>query len=399
MADENLEGLEGLDDFGDDFGDQLDTFMEGDEEEGDSELDSFFEDLSTIDDLEMKEEEISEPETSPEEPPAEEAEEAAEELEEAAEEPEEAAAEPEEAATEPEEAPAVAAAPAPAAEEKPAEKKKEEKKPAKPAKPKKEKKTGPRKPILVAALITCAIGMVLGAITVGILYFLNMPEGVPEELAELPEEPPVPVAAFKEPAPEPAPKPVAKTEPKPAIKKTAKPKSKLNSKPKPATKPKGTRYYVQVANCVFDDCVQDYRSLLKKHGYKSRVVKTSDTSFLAEVISSQPMRDEASTKLVNSINNSNREAGQAYRKKIDGGYMVSLGLFPNLETAGRVRNFLNQTYGKETYFDIKRGSDKISYQRVQAGGYRTKKQAESLRKLLGRKDKNFEDAFIIAIKR
>jgi hypothetical protein len=73
--------------------------------------------------------------------------------------------------------------------------------------------------------------------------------------------------------------------------------------------------------------------------------------------------------------------------------LVSLGLFPNLETAGRVRNFLNQTYGKETYFDIKRGSDKISYQRVQAGGYRTKKQAESLRKLLGRRDKKFEDAF------
>ena len=34
MADENLEGLEGLDDFGDDFGDQLDSFMEGDEDEG-----------------------------------------------------------------------------------------------------------------------------------------------------------------------------------------------------------------------------------------------------------------------------------------------------------------------------------------------------------------------------
>ena len=388
MADENLEGLEGLDDFGDDFGDQLDTFMEGDEEEGDSELDSFFEDLSTIDDLEMKEEETSEPEASTEEPPAEEAEETAEE-------PEEDAEEPEEATAEPEEAPAVTAAPAPAAEEKPAEKKKEEKKPAKPAKPKKEKKTGPRKPILVVALITCAIGMVLGAITVGILYFLNMPEGVPEELAELPEEPPVPVAAFKEPAP----KPVTKTEPKPAVKKPAKPKSKPKSKPKPATKPKGTRYYVQVANCVFDDCVQDYRSLLKKHGYKSRVVKNSDTSFLAEVISSQPLKDEASTKLVNRINRSNREAGQAYRKKTEKGYMVSLGLFPNLETAGRVRNFLNQAYGKETFFDIRRGEDKISYQQVQAGGYRTKKQAESLRKLLGRKDKNFEDAFIVAVKR
>ena len=389
MADENLEGLEGLDDFGDDFGDQLDTFMEGDEEEGDSELDSFFEDLSTIDDLEMKEEETSEPEASTEEPPTEEPEEAAEE-------PEEAAEEPEEAATEPEEAPAAAAA-APAAEEKPAEKKKEEKKPAKAAKPKKEKKSGPRKPILIAALITSVIGMVLGAITVGILYFLNMPEGVPEELAEQPEEPPAPVAAFKEPEPEPKPtsEPVAKTEPKPAVKKPAKQKSN----PNPATIPKGTRFYVQVANCVFDDCVQDYRSLLKKHGYKSRVVKNSDTSFLAEVISSQPLKDEASTKLVNRINRSNREAGQAYRKKTEKGYMVSLGLFPNLETAGRVRNFLNQAYGKETFFDIRRGEDKISYQQVQAGGYRTKKQAESLRKLLGRKDKNFEDAFIVAVKR
>ena len=74
MADENLEGLEGLDDFGDDFGDQLDSFMEGDEDEGDSELDLFFEDLSTIDDLEMKEDGGSEPEATPEEAPAEDAE-------------------------------------------------------------------------------------------------------------------------------------------------------------------------------------------------------------------------------------------------------------------------------------------------------------------------------------
>ena len=381
MADENLEGLEGLDDFGDDFGDQLDSFMEGDEEEGDSELDSFFEDLSTIDDLEMKEDGGAEPEATPEEAPAEESE------------PEAAEAEPE-AAEETEEAPVAAAAPAPAAEEKPAEKKKEEKKAAK---PKKEKKSGPRKPILIPALITSVTGMVLGAITVGILYFLNMPEGVPEELAEQPEEPPVSVAALSKPEPEPEPEP--KPKPKPQLKKPDKPVSKPKSKPKPVTKAKGTRYYVQVANCVFEDCVQDYRRLLKRHGYKSRVVKNSETSHLAEVISAQAMKDEASTKLVNSINRSNREAGHAYRKKTDGGYLVSLGLFPNLETAGRVRNFLNQAHGKDTFFDIKRGSDKITYQRVQAGGYRTKKQAESLRKLLARKDKNFEGSFIVAVKR
>ena len=53
MAEEKIDGLEGLEDFDDDFGEQLDSFMESDgEDEVDSELDSFFEDLSTIDDLE-----------------------------------------------------------------------------------------------------------------------------------------------------------------------------------------------------------------------------------------------------------------------------------------------------------------------------------------------------------
>ena len=199
--------------------------------------------------------------------------------------------------------------------------------------------------------------------------------------------------------PDPEPEPEPKPKPKPQLNKPDKPVSKPKSKPKPVTKAKGTRYYVQVANCVFEDCVQDYKRLLKRHGYKSRVVKNSETSHLAEVISAQAMKDEASTKLVNSINRSNREAGHAYRKKTDGGYLVSLGLFPNLETAGRVRNFLNQAHGKDTFFDIKRGSDKITYQRVQAGGYRTKQQAESLRILLARKDKNFEGSFIVAVKR
>lgn len=55
---DEMDGLEGLDDFGDDsdFGDQLDHFMESDHgRPDDSELDSFFEDLSTIDGLEVQE--------------------------------------------------------------------------------------------------------------------------------------------------------------------------------------------------------------------------------------------------------------------------------------------------------------------------------------------------------
>ena len=107
-----------------------------------------------------------------------------------------------------------------------------------------------------------------------------------------------------------------------------------NQAPKPVSKQKGTRYFVQVANCVFDDCVKEYRRLLKTHGYKSRMVKSSETSSMAEVVSNQVIGDEASVKLVNQINSNNRDAGQAYRTKGKQGYRISMGLFPDLERAG-----------------------------------------------------------------
>ena len=50
---EELDGLEGIGDLDDEFGDQLDSFMDS-EGGDDGELDSFFEDLSTIDDLEVR---------------------------------------------------------------------------------------------------------------------------------------------------------------------------------------------------------------------------------------------------------------------------------------------------------------------------------------------------------
>ena len=50
---EELDGLEGIGDLDDEFGDQLDSFMDS-EGGDDGELDSFFEDLSTIDDLEVQ---------------------------------------------------------------------------------------------------------------------------------------------------------------------------------------------------------------------------------------------------------------------------------------------------------------------------------------------------------
>ena len=55
---EELDGLEGIGDLDDEFGDQLDSFMDS-EGGDDGELDSFFEDLSTIDDLEVQDDDLS----------------------------------------------------------------------------------------------------------------------------------------------------------------------------------------------------------------------------------------------------------------------------------------------------------------------------------------------------
>ncbi|MBT7201918.1 MAG: hypothetical protein HN867_00280, partial [Deltaproteobacteria bacterium] len=54
---EELDGLEGIGDLDDEFGDQLDSFMDS-EGGDDGELDSFFEDLSTIDDLEVQDDDL-----------------------------------------------------------------------------------------------------------------------------------------------------------------------------------------------------------------------------------------------------------------------------------------------------------------------------------------------------
>ena len=168
MAEEKIEGLEGLDDFGDDFSEQLDSFMENEgEDESDSELDSFFEDLSTIDDLEDDEEAEIEDDKK--------AEETEDTLTDSSEEAEET-----DTAVE--------------SEEKPEEQQEKQKK----------KKAAffdafPLKP----SLISGTSGLLLGILTVAVLYYttapLNNPE--PEIGNELPPEPPTQVVKVSEPKP------------------------------------------------------------------------------------------------------------------------------------------------------------------------------------------------------
>ena len=341
MAEEKVDGLEGLDDFGDDFGEQLDSFMENDgEEESDSELDSFFEDLSTIDDLEgdddsepvedKKEEEKSDDDDHDNDENVEEDEDVALENETKAETDDIPTTEP------------------------------------------KKKKDLSKESITFKSLIFSSItGLISGVITVVVLYYLATPTetALPEIVVEIRTEPVL-------------------------IEKVSKPEPK---KVKPKVKSKSISYYVQVVSCISLECVDDSRLKLKYLGYKSRVRTSSNSSGISEILSTKVLGEEYSARMVKIINNNNPLAGHAFRKSIKNGYQVSLGLFPDLETANRVRTYLNQAFKDNIFFNIQRTTQVIRFQAVQIVGLKSRKDAEKLRDKLRKNNPNFQSAFVKAV--
>ncbi len=324
-----MDDLDGLDDFGSDadFSDQLDDFMDsdlGDDTgvDGDSELDSFFEDLSTIDDLEVKDEE-----------PA--AEEPAQEV---ADEPVEDFAEEPEPAAEPEE---------------PKEK----------------------KPILIPAIISAVVGLILGGI-VNVVFWLMQPSEPMEPVVEVTTIPTTTLA------------PQIVT----VIVTTTLPPAPVAPPPPPAP-PK--LYFVQVANCIYRECVDDYRFLLKRYGYQAVVKKQSERTPMTEVISQQVLGEEETARWVERINRENALPGQAFRKEAGSRYRVTMGLFPDLDTAIRVKTSLNQLYVRQLVFDAKRAEQVIDYSKIRVGGVDNREEAVQLQRILRQKDDRLKGAFVV----
>ncbi|MBF0278748.1 MAG: DUF2613 domain-containing protein [SAR324 cluster bacterium] len=330
MAEEEMDDLDGLDDFGsNDFEDNLDDFMEGDLDAGDdggdggdSELDSFFEDLSTIDDLEVKEEDPVEEE---EEPEAE------------------------------------------------AELEIEEEEEAAPPPPPKDKK-----PILIPAIISAVIGIVLGLIAVGVMWWINQPE------EELPPPTTMPTTTLM-------PRPVQPVVTVPTLPPTT--LAPVKALPPPPKK----QYYVQVANCIYQECIDDFRFLLKRFGYKTTIVLQDEKAPMTEVLSRQVIGEEEAAKWVDRINQENQLPGEAYRKAVGTRYQVSLGLFPDLETAARVKVYLNQLYAKQLVFEAKQAAQTIRYSKIRAGQFQSREEAIQLQKILLKKDKRFRGAFVVSV--
>jgi cell division septation protein DedD len=351
MSEEKIDGLEGLDDFGDDFGEQLDSFMENDgEDEGESELDSFFEDLSTIDDLESDDKSESE-ETNNDDNEDDHNYDDDDVLEEDHNLGDDDLDEVydddglgDEVIDDDE------------------EKQEQESK----------RKAASKGFPLKAVILSCVSGLILGSITIAVLFYLATPSETqsPETVLEPPPKP-APVAKLSKPKPK---------------------KSKLR------TKKNKYSYYIQVISCISNECVNESRLQLQSLGYKTRVRTSSESSGIAEVISTNVLGEEESAKIVKKINSDKSLAGYAYRKSTKKGFQVSLGLFPELETANRVRTYLNQAFKNQIFFKIQRTTQKILFQKVQIGGLKSKKEAEKLRNRLKQNNPDFRGAFVFSVK-
>ena len=358
MSEEKNDGLEGLDDFGDDFGEQLDSFMENDgEEEGDSELDSFFEDLSTIDDLES--DDNSESEETKKDNNEDEQNNDDDDVQEDDHNLDDDDVQ-EEDHNLGDDLDEVDDDDGLGDEEIDDNEEKQEQE----SKRKAASKGFPLK----AVILSCVSGLILGSITIAVLYYLATPSETqsPETVLE-----PAPVAKLSKPKPK---------------------KSKLR------TKTNKYSYYIQVISCISHECVNESRLQLKSLGYKTRVRTSSESSGIAEVLSTNVLGEEESAIMVKEINSNNPMAGHAYRKLAKNGFRVSLGLFPELETANRVRTYLNQAFKNQIFFKIQRTTQKILFQKVQIGGLKSKKEAEKLRNRLKQNNPDFRGAFVFSVK-
>jgi hypothetical protein len=306
----------------------------GGAEGGESELDSFFEDLSTIDDLEVMQEEEKPAPAAP--------------------------------------IPVSAAAPAP----------KEQKAAAPAPKPKPVKK--PKAPGKPGRLRRILLFLVLAGIFGGGGYYVYTTYIVGEGKI------PWPTFSTESLFPK-------KPEPKPAVVQPLPPPPKpVEHKPVPPPH-KGPWFGIQVATCFFDSCVTAYRDVLLANHYKDvKLVERAGRTEVLEIYSQTGLVDrQAAQDLADKINRENRLEGNAYVLEEGKAFRLSMGSFTDLSRANAVKDALNQRYHGEVVFGQRIKALPYTLKAVIAGRYPSRADAEKALTALRKLDRAMDGAFIV----
>lgn len=329
------------DDSGDAFAGELDDMMGDDElgddfapDDSDSELDSFFEDLSSIEEMDTGDE--------PDEPDEE-------------------------------------VVPQPTPDKPPP--------PPQPPQPAQEKKP---KGKLMIILSLATIILLAGA---GAFWFAFLSEK-PEEIVQPPQEElfeetgPL-VLEEEKPKPKPKPRQVVKRQepevivvPEPVVR---------------PVKPK-VQYLIQIATCSFEKCKNDYLEMVRDAGEPAFQRDGGGTFDFIELISRQIFHRREADEIVQRINRKNTHAGKASVVTQTNGYRITMGTFTALDRAKEVKFHLEKIYPPDVLtFNMEHVRKMYETTKVFAGPYDGRKEAKRVLRELRRK-KQFRGAFLVRFK-
>ncbi len=156
------------------------------------------------------------------------------------------------------------------------------------------------------------------------------------------------------------------------------------------------RFMVQIASCVSKDCVEDYQLLLKRVRPESqvRVVPFTVSRPITEVRSRETFGEEQTARLIRQINQTG-SATRAFRVNENEGFRISLGQFPKVEQAARVAVQINGEMRGVVFFEPRATEQKLQYYRVQVAGSNQRLEAQELQEWLRSSDARLSNAFVV----
>lgn len=154
-------------------------------------------------------------------------------------------------------------------------------------------------------------------------------------------------------------------------------------------------YLVQIVACSFNPCIQTFTRRLKQLGYPTRKASNMKKIDMIELVSNQVYDVGLAEEYATIINQQNTKTGFAKVVSKSNGYAITMGRFPQLETAKEVKFHLDRiipdqqlTFGLKHVEEIVTGITK-----VYVGPYKTKKGANYILQQMKLRNE-FEDAFV-----
>ncbi len=156
------------------------------------------------------------------------------------------------------------------------------------------------------------------------------------------------------------------------------------------------KYYIQVANCLFTMCLEAYRGKLREIGEPIFQKEKKQKLDFIELISKQAYSLHRANYLVKLINRSNKGAGNASVVDQSNGHRVTMGVFTALDRAQETKFYLEKEFSsEELVFNLERVKKDYQTTRVYAGPYRSRNEAKKKLRDLSR-DRIFTGSFIVS---